>query len=174
MMFENMVSVAPPFLGAAVNMLVLVIISRFLKQLGFFYLYLISVSVGLVFIIYMNQAFFDYTEKGKLLDYLACSFFIYFFLVFILFNIINASIGSLRIRILLEIQRSSIDESGLTYMELLKIYSLNELVSIRIDRLVYGNQIQVIKNKLFLKGFFLKVISILFMSLKKIVFGDAR
>jgi len=91
---------------------------------------------------------------------------VFFQLSFVLFNLINAHIGSLRIRIIEEIYSSR----NISLDNLKKKYSSNEFVEIRILRLVRGNQLRVIKNRLVISSNFILFVFYIFHYLKLLTY----
>ena len=94
---------------------------------------------------------------------------IYYKLNFVLFNLINAQVGALRIRIIGEIFKNR----ELTIKNLKEKYSSNELVNVRIQRLIKGGQITKKGNILFINSKFILTVFYFFFYLKLLFYKKA-
>jgi|APSaa5957512535_1039671.scaffolds.fasta_scaffold00447_26 hypothetical protein len=94
---------------------------------------------------------------------------IYYKLNFVLFNLINAQVGALRIRIIGEIFK----KRGLTIKNLKEKYSSNELINVRIQRLIKGRQVTKKGNRLFINSKFILAVFYFFFYLKLFFYRKA-
>lgn len=131
-------------------------ISLFLK-LNFsfaFFLILLSYSYAI-----QNNITIDYER-------FIISVVVFFQLNFILFNIINSQTGSLRVRIIEEIYFST----SITLRNIKKKYTNIDLIEIRILRLIKGNQLRLINNRLVISSKFILFVFYIFHYLKLLTY----
>ena len=171
--FINYLSFSP-FIGLILDIFSHIVLSRINKNGAHVRTQFISIAIGLIgtlsFLIFLLwDAELSLLNK---ISYGILYCIIYLEFAFILFNIINANVSSLRVRMLKEY--SSIGEKGRSDEILLKKYSASEILAARIERLIAGNQIYLNDNRYFARKGGVALIAVFFNGLRYILLKNKR
>jgi hypothetical protein len=158
-----------PFVGIVVDILAHISLSRIDKRGAHVTMQFISIGVGF-FITLLTLIFFLNGDDVSLANKIAYGILyigIYLEFAFILFNVINANVSSLRVRMLKEY--FSMGEQGLSDHSLIKKYSASEILEARIQRLTAGEQIYLRENRFYPAKGGVAIIALFFNGLRYIL-----
>ncbi len=161
-----------PLLGLLVDAVVQMIICRMVWRLGHLRVQFISMSIGLGVTMGLLILLFRYfgISLPSSLDYFTLYVFSYTFWAFCLFNLINSSIGSLRVRMIREYLKCY--PTPLSTQKLCQTYSAKDMVRVRLERLMTGEQIESNHGRYFSRQRLVSYIGTLFSFLQRLLLKE--
>jgi len=105
-----------------------------------------------------------------LVGYFALHVLIYACCGFCFFNVVSASLASLRVRMLKEYLKR--DPRPISTTELSRLYSSREMVRARLERLQAGGQVELTNDRFYLNSGGVLMIGRLFSGLRTLLLGD--
>ncbi|MCE7527846.1 hypothetical protein [Polynucleobacter sp. IMCC 30228] len=163
-----------PLIGILLDVIAHIILSRINKKGAHVGTQFISIAIGLI-VTLSFLIFLLWDAELSLLNNISYGILyciIYLEFAFILFNIINANVSSLRVRMLKEY--AIVGEKGLSDEVLLRKYSASEILAVRIERLTAGNQIYLNDNRYFARKGGVAMIAVFFNGLRFILLRNKR
>jgi hypothetical protein len=161
-----------PLLGLLAEAVVQLIVCRTAWRLGLLRIQFIGIGIGLGVTIGLLILLFRYlrVSLAASIDYFALYVFSYAFLAFCLFNLINSSIGSLRVRMIREYLKHY--PIPLSIQTLCQIYSAKDMVRVRLERMLIGKQIEANNGRYFARKRLVSYIGTLFSFLQKLLLKE--
>ncbi len=132
-----------PLLGLVVDMLAHAILARMLAGGAHVRIQFLSFGLGMVVVASLLAVLLWQSPLSPVdrIGYLMLHLMVYFCMGFGLFNVINANVSSLRVRMLKEYL--SAEPRALTDAEMFARYPAAEILNARLERLVTGGQIRL-------------------------------
>ena len=158
-----------PFISLLVNIVIQVVSCRFFTALGLLRSVAIGFLVGLMCVFFIE--YLTFREAETLVGYgfaTAACLAIYVALGYCYFHFVNLGETARRIRILIEIYRSS---DGLSRDEILVRYNADEIVNKRMKRLLANGQIIYKNGKYFIGSPIMISIASIILFMKKLLLG---
>lgn len=136
-----------PIAGIGLNLIAVLILCRLPLTFGHVRRLFVGFAVGLASTVVLLVAALV-NQHGSRADFagaMAMYLLIYFFLGFGFFNVVNANVGALRVRMLKEYFKQ--DPLPLSDATLGARYSVNDMLDARLERLLAGGQIAVVGGR---------------------------
>jgi hypothetical protein len=124
-----------------------ILLFRFLNIESVLKSIIIAYAIGLILLFLVGGFLFkyDFLSIHDLMGYFICNFFYYSVIAFCYFCLVNLTDTSVRIRILQELQKKA--NTGLSQSQILKIYNTDNIIGIRLEKLVSSGQIVKKENR---------------------------
>jgi hypothetical protein len=158
-----------PFSGLAVNAILHCILARMVPGGAHVRIQFVAFGLGMVLTVAMLasllwQYSFSFADR---VGYLLLHSLIYGCFGFGLFNLINANVSSLRVRMLKEYL--AVDRAPLSDADMYQRYSMHEMLSARLERLKSGGQIYIRDSRYYAHAGSVVLVGRLFAGLRRLL-----
>lgn len=154
-----------PIIALAINLVMQVLVFRFLKQVGMLKSVFLGFFCGFVILLILH-AILIFVTKDTVGFLFISNILIYSSLGYCYFHFINLGETARRIRILNEIYHS---QDGLTLEDILKRYNSGIIIDLRLNRLLANKQLSFFNNRYCIKNSLMLYISKVIVFLKLII-----
>ncbi len=165
----EILALANPILGTAVNVLIMCLIPRLFPATGYFRSVMAAFGAGLAALLVLEGVRYG-VDSGDTFEFsvlLASNLAVYACLGFLFFNAVNVGEASIRVRILRELMAA---DGAIAEAELLSRYNDRTILSNRLARLLENGQIRRQDGRYFLEPGKLLLIAKLIRVVKYLLF----
>jgi len=160
-----------PIMGLIINSSIQLLVVRYIKRLSYFKSVVIGFGAGIFFVLILEIIFISFGVKliNNSTALSIINIVTYSLLGLCYFSFINLSVTAIRVRLLSELYEF---QEGLEIEEIMERYNSNEILIIRIDRLINNGQITYKNDRYYAKKSITLVMAIILELLRFIILGQ--
>lgn len=159
-----------PFLALILMGVLQITLNKIFKIRSIIFSFLISFIIIFIILAVTQGLYFRSSNLGNLDSFFrqSTNLIIYFCVAYCFINLLNVGEASLRVKILYNI---SISKEGISISDILKNYSANEIIKLRMERLISNGQVVKKKEFFFLGKNRQLLLAKFFLFWRKLIFG---